>query len=159
MAQNAHHLARDTVVVVTESRLLTDVARRLAAFGALTRMTGTDSLVTLDDGGLTLDDGEHYVRIERTDGGPLRSPDGPVPAGWRTDETTERLAVDWIEDYLEDTYQALVIRRDDITDLIADPFSQLHLERLARRFPAADLPALREFLGTVAAWLGAPAVG
>lgn len=123
------------------------LARRLAAFGAVTRMTGYDHVVTFSDDGLVLDD-DDYLRLP-LDG----SVPDEVPPAWTTDSRADFVITEWIEDYLEDTYQVLVIRRDYIGDLISDPFSQQHLARLADRFPNVDLPAIEEFLTPVRDWL------
>lgn len=129
------------------------VVRRLAAYGAVTRITGNSDVVTVDGPALILDDGDDHVRLE-----------GPgdvvaVPATWTADAAAQRATVDWIEDYLDQTYQALVIRRDAITDLVDDPFSTVNLERLADRFPAVDLPQVRAFLTDVRSWSATTAGG
>ncbi|GAC58686.1 hypothetical protein GOHSU_46_00070 [Gordonia hirsuta DSM 44140 = NBRC 16056] len=125
-----------------------DVARRLTAFGAVTRMTGEDSVVTLSDDGLVLDFDDDYVRLDR-DG----AADEPIPRAWTDDARADRVITDWIEDYLDETYQFLVIRRDYISDLISDPFSELYLNRLAGRFPNVDRASIDAFLDEVRRWL------
>lgn len=129
------------------------VVRRLAAFGAVTRITGYDHVVTLDGSALILDDGDDHARLEGP--GDLDA----VPAEWTTDAAAKRTATDWVEEYLDDTYQYLVIRRDSITDLVDDPFSPENLDRLADRFPNVDLPEVQAFLADVRAWLADAATG
>lgn len=129
------------------------VVRRLAAYGAVTRITGYDHVVTLDGTALTLDDGDDHVRLA----GPGDVPE--VPANWASDAAAKRTATDWIEEYLDDTYQFLVIRRDAITDLIDDPFSPENLDRLADRFPNVDLAEVQTFLADVRSWLAAGPTG
>lgn len=130
--------------------------RRLAAYGAVTRMTGHPDAVTVAGEALILDDGHRELVLQHGDGtdGPAAP---PIPADWRTDEAADRVATQWIEDYLEDTYQLLVIRRDYITDLVADPFATLHLDRLASRFPHPHRDEIDEFLADVRQWLLADA--
>ncbi|MFZ2512041.1 MAG: hypothetical protein WAW85_13260 [Gordonia sp. (in: high G+C Gram-positive bacteria)] len=129
------------------------LARRLAAFGAVARMTGFDDVVTFSDEGLILDD-DDYLRLGRDGNVSNSSGTGAVPRAWSTDARADQVITDWIEQYLEDTYQFLVIRRDYIGDLVADPFSELYVSRLADRFPNVDLPAIEEFLGGIRRWLG-----
>ncbi|WP_454163783.1 alpha/beta fold hydrolase [Gordonia iterans] len=131
---------------------LPDAARRIAAYGAITRMTGFDYLVELDGAELVVNDGDERLSLHRDDG----DLSGIVTADWASDSAAERVATEWIEDYVEQTQQFLVIRRHYIADLIADPFSEIHLERLADRFPNADIPAIEEFLSDVRAWLPDP---
>lgn len=126
--------------------------RRVAAYGAITRMTGFRDLVTLDDDELVVNDGDERLCLRRDSDGLT----GVITADWAGDAAAERMAVDWIEEYVENTQQYLVIRRDYVTDLITDPFSDLYLQRLAGRFPAADLPDIEDFLRDVAHWLPAP---
>ena len=131
---------------------VTALARRLAAFGAVARMTGFDHVVTFTDDSLILDDND-YLCLGRS--GTITSDSGTdtVPRSWSTDARADQVITDWIEEYLEDTYQFLVIRRDYIGDLVADPFSDLHLSRLAGRFPNVDLPAIEVFLREVHRWI------
>ena len=124
------------------------VARRLAAYGAITRMTGSDHIVVFDDTGLTLDDGDEYLHLP-LDGTTLDE----VPPAWRSDDAADRRATRWIEDYLEDTFQTLVIRRHYIDDLVRDPFSPVFLDHLADRFPNVDLPEIQAYLAEIRQWL------
>lgn len=128
------------------------LARRLAAFGAVARMTGFDHVVTFSDEGLILDD-DDYLRVDLEGTVTTGSGSHHVPRAWSTDARADQVITDWIEEYLEDTYQFLVIRRDYIGDLVGDPFSELYLSRLASRFPNVDLPAIEEFLGAIRRWL------
>ncbi|MFT3660260.1 MAG: hypothetical protein QM809_02350 [Gordonia sp. (in: high G+C Gram-positive bacteria)] len=129
----------------------TDAARRIVAYGAVTRMTGYDYLVEIDDDELVVNDGDEQLRLRRDES----DLSGVITADWASDAAAERVTTDWIEDYIEQTQQFLVIRRDYITDIVADPFSALFLDRLAGRFPSADLPMITEFLDEAKAWLAA----
>ncbi|MFC0314761.1 alpha/beta fold hydrolase [Gordonia phosphorivorans] len=121
------------------------VARRLTAFGALHRMTGEHSTVTLNETGLTLDDGDTYLHLPAA--GPL--PDD-LPAAWASDAAAYAALTAWLEDYLEQTYQALVIRRHYLSDLVSDPYSTEFQEQLADRFPSADQSAIAAFTAEIA---------
>ncbi len=122
--------------------------RRLAAYGAITRMTGHPDIVTIVGDTLIIGDADRDLILDHADG-----PEQPIPAPWRTDEAADRAATQWIEDYLEDTYQTLVIRRDYISDLVADPFSTLYLDRLASRFPHPHRDEIDDFLAQARRWL------
>lgn len=127
--------------------------RRIAAYGAITRMTGYDYLVMFDGDELVVNDGDEQLRLRRDEADLA----GVITADWASDTAASRVAGDWLEEYLDNTQQFLVIRRDYIDDLVADPFSELYLQRLADRFPMVDLPLVEEFLDDVRTWLDTPA--
>ncbi|MFT3898654.1 MAG: hypothetical protein QM728_00190 [Gordonia sp. (in: high G+C Gram-positive bacteria)] len=122
------------------------VLRRLAAFGAITRMTGDVDVVTVDGDALVVNDEGGDLRL-RYPGGGDEAPEQELL--WITDESAQREVVGWVEDYLDDTAMEITIRRDDLDDLVADPFSPRTVQRLIWHFPGADADGIADFLATV----------
>ncbi|GAB11408.1 hypothetical protein GOARA_068_00670 [Gordonia araii NBRC 100433] len=138
--------------------------RRLAAYGAITRLTGSDDLVTLDGHDLLVDDGAgRTVRFVLDDHDTFESPsreqqdDRPdeLPAPWSSDLAARRAVTAWVERYLEERAMDVAIRRDDLDELVAHPFSPTSVERLAHHFPGADAETTRDFLTSVEAIISA----
>lgn len=126
-----------------------DIVRRLAAFGALTRMTGFDDVVFLDQAGLAHDDGGgNWLRLRKdqlwgfdADGGDLL-PDEEADAlgedlvnlrfafaadGRLLGEPTEEVAANWLDD-------------ESATDQLADWLEQ-YLDDVGSVAGAADQTA------------------